>query len=263
MHGLAHRLGVLLVTAILSSTTLATEWREWSSKPQPGTVRWGVPWVERAIGQRPMPGATVVVAADSNVGKSFFTLELLRSFAASGPTVLFALEDPPLELGRRMDAAGYAHPNLHIAFPDPGDALRALDEVMAGPLKPVAVGFDYVQVLSGEREMLDAAIRGIRARSLAHRVVSVVASQVNALPPGVEDRGCPDISRVKGSKSIRDAADVMFMLGRGKERTLLVEIGKAKGAAVGARARYRRGDGGRLMYVPPSMDEADEEEVGS
>lgn len=251
------------MTAVLSSTALAAEWSEWDRAPRTeSTVRWGLPWVEAALGDSPMPGSTVIIGADSNVGKTFFTLELLRGLAQSGPVVLLALEDPPLELGRRMAQAGYAHPNLHVGFPDPGNVLRAFDEVAGGTLphsfKPVAVAIDYAQCVADDMDGLNAFIRGLRARTLAHGVVSVLGSQINTLPPGVEEHGVPSINRLKGSRKLKEAADTIFMLANGRERQLVVEIGKAKGAQVGARARYRRGEGGRLIQMTTKLDEDEE-----
>jgi hypothetical protein len=247
------------VTAVLSSTALATEWSEWDRAPRTAaSVRWGMPWVEAALGDSPMPGSTVVIGADSNVGKTFFTLELLRALAGSGNVVLLALEDPPLELGRRMAQAGYAHQNLHVAFPDPGNVLRAFDEVAGGALKPVAVAIDYAQCVADDMDGLNAFIRGLRSRTLAHGCVSVLGSQINTLPPGTEEHGVPGISRLKGTRKLKEAADTIFMMANGRERQLVVEIGKAKGAQVGARARYRRGEGGRLVQLTTKLDEDDD-----
>lgn len=248
------------MTAVLSSAALAAEWSEWDRAPRTeSSVRWGLPWVEASLGESPMPGSTVIIGADSNVGKTFFTLELLRSLAQSGPVVLLALEDPPLELGRRMAQAGYAHPNLHVAFPDPGNVLRAFDDVATSSLKPVAVAFDYAQCVADDMDGLNAFIRGLRARTLAHGVVSILGSQINTLPPGSEEHGVPSINRLKGSRKLKECADTIFMMANGKERQLVVEISKAKGAQVGARARYRRGEGGRLVLVPKTKLDEDEE----
>lgn len=253
------------MTAVLSSAALAAEWTEWDRAPKTEhSVRWGLPWLETALGS-PMPGSTLVVGADSNVGKTFFTLELLRGMAQSGPVVLLALEDPPLELGRRMAQAGYQHPNLHVAFPDPGGALQALDAVAAGgPAykgmggKPVAVAVDYAQCVASDMEGLNAFIKGVRERTLAHGIISVVGSQINTLPPGVEEQGVPSHNRLKGSRTLKERADYIIMLANGRERQLVAEVTKAKGAQVGARARYRRGEGGRLVQLTTKLDEDEE-----
>ena len=253
------------MTAVLSSAALAAEWSEWDRAPRTeSSVRWGLPWVEAALGESPTPGSTVVLGADSNVGKTFFTLELLRGLAQHGPAVLFALEDPPLELGRRMRQAGYEHQNLHVAFPDPGNVLRAFDDVASGNaaglagVKPVAIAIDYAQCVADDMDGLNAFIRGLRARTLARGVVSVLGSQINTLPPGTEEHGVPGINRLKGSRKLKEAADTIFMMANGRERQLVVEIAKAKGAQVGARARYRRGEGGRLIQMTTKLDEDEE-----
>ena len=247
------------MTAVLPSEQLAVAWESWDRSPKPRSVRWRMPWLERDLGDGPTPGSTIVVGADSNVGKTFFALELLRNFAEDGPAVFLSLEDPPLELGRRMRKSGYSHPNLYAGFPDPGRVLAEFDSVCASPLKPLVVAVDYAQCVSGEKEQLDAFMRGIRERTLAHGVVSVVTSQINTLPPGVEDVGIPSHNRLKGSRTLKERADVILMMATGKERTLVVECTKAKGAPVGARARYRRAEGGRLVLATTSMEEdADE-----
>lgn len=244
---------------LVHSEDLATRWREWEAAPKSHGCAWGIPWVERAIGHAPMPGSVVLVGADSNVGKTFFALELLRNFAASGPVVLFSLEDPPLEMGRRMQDAGYTHPNLHVAFPDPDDVLPALDELATGRPKPVAVAIDYAQCVSGEMETLNTFIKGVRNRALAAQIPVVVTSQINTPPPGIEDAGIPSPNRLKGTRALKERADIIFMMANGKERTLRVQIAKCKGAPVGAKARYRRAEGGRLVQVTASMDVEDNE----
>lgn len=245
------------MTVTIPSTELAKRWDSWEREPKPNACRWGIPWVERALGPSPMPGSTVIVGAGSNVGKTFFSLALLRGMAESGPAVFLSLEDPELELSRRMSASGYAHPNLHVAFPDPGQVLRAFDDLARSPLRPVAIGIDYAQCVAFDLEGLTHFINGVRARSRETGIVSVVASQINSPPPGVEDKGVPHFSRCKGARTIGERADVAFMMANGKEH-LIVEIGKAKGCATGARARYARGPGGRLVYVETQLDLADE-----
>lgn len=265
--GVVHRADVLrnqpcavgAVTAVLSSQALAAEWTTWDRAPRTeASVRWGLPWIEAALGEAPMPGSTVVVGADSNVGKTFFMLELLRAMADSGPAVLLALEDPPLELGRRMAQAGYAHPNLHVAFPDPGNVLRAFDEVASSSLKPVVIGIDYAQCVADDMDGLNAFIRGLVQRSLAHNIISVLGSQINTLPPGSEEQGVPHPNRLKGSRKLKECAATIFMLANGRDRQLIAELAKAKGSPVGARARYRRAEGGRLVQLTTKLDEDDD-----
>lgn len=241
--------------ALLRSGAAATNWLEWDRQPKPaGMARWGLPWVESAIGRGPVPGTTVVVGARTNVGKGWFTLELLRGMAESGPVVYLSLEDPLLEVGRRMAQAGYEHPNLYVDFPDPGNVLRAFDAAVR-EVKPVAIGVDYLQCMGFDVERLTGAINGLRERTRQHNIVSVVASQCNRPAPGTSDHGVPPTERLKGAGAIEERADVIFMLGNGKDRTLLVELAKVKGGPVGARARYRRAEGGRLVQVQTRMED--------
>lgn len=215
--------------------------------------------MERALGRQAMPGSVMVIGADSNVGKTFFALNILQAMAEQNhPSVFLSLEDPELELGRRMSQAGYAHPLVHTAFPDPGSVLHDFDEAASGPLKPSCVALDYIQCTGVSVEDLTATIRGIRARARAHGVVALVTSQINALPPGVEDKGIPDYNRLKGTKSIKECADNILMMANGRDRTMVVELKKAKGCPVGARMRYSRGPGGRLIESKVSMDDTDE-----
>jgi hypothetical protein len=254
------------VLTTVPSTELARRWRTWRADPVSQECRWGVPWVERALGAGVAPGSVVVVMADTNVGKTMFSLELLRGVAESGPAVMLSLEDVELELGRRMDAAGYAHEQLQVAFPEPGDVLRALDELGGKPRvgmspKPVAVAVDYIQCMGMDVEQLTHAIKGIRSRARAHGFVAFVTSQINATPPGVDDAGIPALNRVKGARAITECADIVFGLGRGKDRTLIVEVTKNKSGQVGSRMRYRRGEGGRLLEASTAtLEPTDDEE---
>lgn len=244
-----------MVADLRSSESLATGWREWTRSPRVSSCRWGIAWLEAALGADVVPGSTVVVGARTNVGKGYFSLELLRGMAESGPVAYLSLEDPPLEVGRRLAQGGYAHPNLHVAFPDPGGAIQDFEAVATSPLHPVAIGIDYIQCLGFDAETLTNAMNAIRTRTRAHEVVSIVASQVNRPAPGDVDQGVPPMSRLKGAGAIEERADIILMLGQGKDRTLLVEVAKAKGCPTGARARYRRGEGGRLQYVQTTMED--------
>ncbi len=61
---------------------LVAVWRAWRAAPA-SQLRWGMPWLERVLGQ-PFPGGLLVVGARTNVGKSFWVLELAAALAAVG-----------------------------------------------------------------------------------------------------------------------------------------------------------------------------------
>lgn len=242
-----------------NSVDLATQYEAWTAAEHPGAVSWGEEWIARALGEPLVaPGTTVVVGARPNIGKGYFTMQLLRGFAASGRVAYLSLEDAQLETGRRM-AAGLSHPNLDVYFPDSRDTLDAFETLVreSGPTRPLVVGVDYIQCLGFDAERLTNAMNGLRELTRGYGVVSVVASQVNRPMAGDAEAGIPPTYRLKGAGAIEERADIIFMLGRGKERTLLVELAKAKNAPVGARARYRRGVGGRLELLRTSLDDDD------
>jgi hypothetical protein len=245
----------------IRSEDLAQQWDDWEVAEHPEGVRWGIPWIEAAVGSHAMPGTTVVVGARQNVGKSFFTLELLHAMAESGPATYLSLEDPPLTVARRLRQGALAHPNLSVLFPEPGHVVATLTTLATprkGHTKPLVVGVDYVQCLGFSPEALTGAMNAIRGVTLATGLVTVLASQVNRPQPEEGDLGVPPPHRLKGASAIEERADKIFMLGKGRDHTVVVELAKAKDAEVGARARYRRGPGGRLVQVHTSLDDDNE-----
>lgn len=252
-----------MTQALVSSMDLAKASR--GSKAEPQAATWGLPWLERRL-PAPMPGSLTIVGAGTNVGKTYAALMLARGQAEHGPAVVYSLEDPPKEIGRRLDV-GLAHPNLYVVFPERNhlsEILASIESLFAGSgPKPRFVWVDYLQLIAYDADIqawskADAVSRTTAELKACFKRVGVpggVLSQLRRVGP--EEAGSfPTIHLLKESGDIENMAEVILLLG-GKPRSEFVtmEISKAKNAPVGDRCRFRRGAGGVLVPVDERAEE--------
>jgi replicative DNA helicase len=254
-----------MTTALVSSMDLAKSSRGARREPT-ASASWGLPWLERHL-PPPVPGSLTVLAAGTNVGKTFATLMLARGQAEHGPVVYYSLEDPPREIGRRLDA-GLAHPNLFVVFPERNhlsEILASVESLFGGAAPPRFVWVDYLQIIAYDAEIqawskADAVSRTtaeLKATAKRMGVPLGLNSQLRRVGP--EEAGAfPTIHLIKESGDVENMADVILLLG-GKPRSeyVTMEISKAKNAPVGERMRFRRGPGGVL--VPANEDREGDE----
>lgn len=195
----------------------------------------------------------MVVGAETGVGKSYFMLDMLMAAAVVGPALYVSVEDPPLEVGRRL-ASGLEAESLQVGFPDTArlsTVLGYLDE--ARRLKPALVAVDYLQLIGydgpvqawGKADAVSRTCAELKSAAKAGGFPLVLGSQLRRAM--ADERGAfPHLGRIKESGDVENQSEFVVMLGS-NARGVRAEVLKAKSAPVGAFARYRRGAGGVLV----------------
>jgi hypothetical protein len=245
-------------------------WRRWRATPA-AQLCWGLPWLERKLGA-PFPGAVLIVGARTNVGKSFWVLELAATLAALGQRVAYvSAEDAPHEVGRRLELVG-ACDELVAAFPEPrlSAVLECIEAAGRDDCKFVVV--DYVQVLGYDGEIQVFGDVGAVSRTAAELkaackragVVGVLVSQLRRPSSlGGGPAPFPTLHELKGSGDLENIAEWVVLLGRSRGgQGVVAEIAKSKNGEVGSRQRYKRGDGGRLTEFEDAEAEGEVDELG-
>ncbi len=250
-----------------SSAELVGEWERWR-RSTATKLRWGLPWLARRLPD-PSPGSLLVVGARTNTGKSFFVLELASAQAAAGNrTCYLSLEDPPHEVGRRL-AAGLAHPDLFVGFPEArlSAVVAAVEAAAQAGAKFVVV--DYVQLVAFDGDVQVFGEAGAAGRTVVELkqafkragVVGVLVSQLRR--PSTQGGGpppVPSLYELRGTSDIENVAEWVVLLWQNRSRSgVTVEVAKSKSGAVGARGRFRRDpDSGRLTELVEDGVEEDE-----
>lgn len=159
--------------------------------------------------------AFVAVGGKESMGKSTFTLNLLRNMKC--PRLLITLEDDNETVAERY--AGNVAPGLYVT-----DKCRTLQEVVdtiyaasAAGAKVVAV--DYIQRIivpeaSDERIGISICSRTLAAASRGANCCIIAATQLNdmaaSLGPNADKR--PTMSHLYGSRALAKDADVVLLL---------------------------------------------------
>jgi replicative DNA helicase len=208
----------------------------------------------------------MVVGAETGVGKSYFTLGALLAASAVGPTAYVSLEDPLLEVGRRLDAHARAGADIGttlVACPDSA-RLGALLELLEAPeLRGAAlVGVDYLQLVGydvgvaawSKADAVSRTVTELKSAAKRGGYPLILVSQLRRSAAG-EAGQFPSLGRLKESGDIENQAEFVVMLGA-NARGVRAELLKAKAAPAGAMARYRRGAGGVLVPTATDDEEA-------
>lgn len=243
-----------------ASVAVAKAWREWKPSRERTAFTWGLPWLEASL-PSPLPGSLTIIGGRPGAGKSFFTLELLsRSARAMGrPCVYASLEEPRLEVGRRL--AGLEHEQLLIACPDSSrltPVLELVDE--AGRLGAGWVAIDYVQLLDNDTDYKpwgrgDAVSYSAKALKGAAKRAGVPLLLVSSLKRPADGQGAhmPSLYDLKETGDLEYSAEVVIMLA-GRQESCKAEVLKAKSARAGSSQRYQRSSNGRLLEETESKD---------
>jgi hypothetical protein len=233
---------------------MAAAWRNWKPPVRgPNAPRWGLGWLESAM-PAPAPGTLCIVGGETSVGKSFFMLSMLSAAARAGGGALYiSLEDPPLEVGRRL-AAGLAAPGLRVCCP-PDTRLSTVLGILADPALRgvVLVGVDYLQLVTFDSDIqawskadsISRTASELKSGAKAAGVTLLLGSQLRRASAN-EAGGFPTLGRLKESGDLENMAEVVIMLGS-NTRGVRAEVLKCKAAPVGALMRYQRGPGGVLV----------------
>lgn len=254
-------------------------------------INTGLPLLRKHIGDLPV-GSMTVVAADSNVGKSWFVLALLLAAAKHTRVGFVSLEDPDDTIGGRLIAAmtGVSSRSIQRLDLQPedlramargvedlnklGDSFMAEDciggsdvDVCAAMSRMAAKGaklvvVDYLQEIECSKKLQDRRneMRWISKRIKTHArrlgMALIFVSQL-ARPTDKQTGKEPTKHMIKESGDVVAQAEVILLLWRDEEHDLSpvsVKAAKVKWGGVGAEWKMRRTKegGGMLSEIPGS-----------
>lgn len=224
---------------------------------------WGTRFLDATLGPA-RPGSLVVVGADTNTGKSFFSLMICAN--APVPTLYVSLEDPPDEIGRRAASLpAKALQRVQVSFQRGSmeEVAETIREACVGAQAPRMVVVDYLNQLSysgqatvwGRNDEVRECVKELRALTRELGLVIVLAAQTRdradySKPPTRYD--------LAESASIRRSAEVIVMLHAPERGVVVAILDKAKSVETGATATYRRGPEGVLVEVEAEASDVDE-----
>lgn len=128
------------------------------------------------------PGDLMVLAARREHGKTMLAFELMATAAADGRQVMFfTLEETPLEVDRRIDAAGI-DPASAVDFDTSEDISAGYIAARCSDAAPGAlVCVDYLQLLDQRRDKpeLDVQVAALRRFADKTETIVVVLAQID------------------------------------------------------------------------------------
>ncbi|MBQ9685037.1 MAG: AAA family ATPase [Oscillospiraceae bacterium] len=222
----------------LSWTEMVNDYLDRMADPTPPDyLSWGIPQLDQVLFVS--PGAFVVIAADSSVGKTALSLQFAYHMAATGKRVgFFSLETPKESLEDRLMAetqvANIPLPRTKSRALSSADFERAADAGQRSERVPLRMirradtlaeiqnrtvmhGFDvifidYLQLI--EHEGINRSETVLKISMELHRMAQRLGVTVVALsqitPP--EDGKDPTMDNLRESRQIKNDADVILML---------------------------------------------------
>jgi replicative DNA helicase len=172
------------------------------------------------------PGQITVIAARPSIGKTSLGMQVCEEPAKRGDTALFlSIEMTSIELMLRAAKQGYKRADELAALPMfIEDQYLDLDDILncirlakrRNALKVVAI--DYLQLIRTndrlqKNEKIERCMAELKWTAKELKIAIVVLAQINRGSDKREDRR-PQLSDIKGSGGIEEAADVVMLLHR-------------------------------------------------
>jgi DnaB-like helicase C terminal domain len=207
------------------------------------------------------PGTLIVVGGRTGAGKSFFGLSLLNHSDARGAYV--SLEDPPAEVGRRIQAMPAkrlqeialivpARPRLSMIC---AEIAQAFEEGFC----PRIVVIDYIQLIQydgesaawSQTDQIGLVLAELKALAREHGFVLVVMCQLRR--PMRESAGdgyesFPCLWDLRDSSNLENSAEVVVLL-QAHEEELEARVAKNKAGRTGVTQWFARGAHGFLTPI--------------
>ena len=173
-------------------------------------------------------GETIVIAGPSNLGKTMVSLNLIASTViTSGATALIiSMEMPALDIASRLynmvDAGRHEALMENVIIQTELDVNTNNIQSMIERLHPDVVMLDHIQFLANQErganefEKINVAVKKVQRLAVDYHVPIIVISHVAKTRSGKDGRA--SVTDLKGSSSIEQDTDIVFLLNRDKEQ---------------------------------------------
>lgn len=245
-----------MTVELVSGTEAVQEYATYASSLEGREpITHGTPWLDKTLGNV-MPGTLTVVGADTNTGKTFFSVMLATGRAASGSrSLIVSGEDPLEEIGRRLSLYPQTLADRVLVWAPPvphlSSILEAYDHAAKVPgLQTVYV--DYLQLLVNDvarthsrADDVRTAVTYLKGKGKEHRTHTVLNSQFRR--PAAGEQARPSVFRLKESGDIENMAEYILLLNETDDGTSVrATLAKSKTTRKGFSCLFTRKDGGRL-----------------
>lgn len=181
------------------------------------------------------PGEVTVIAAPSNFGKTMVGLNIIAALASNvlKKALIISMEMTPSEIGSRLynmvDNPDALNESVYIQT-DLAVSSEHVD-AMVGKHQPDLLFIDHLQFLAKqergqEYERISQAIANVKRIAINRNIPIIIISHVAKTRSGIN--GEATVQDLKGSSSIEQDADIVFMINRHDEYPDSVLITLAK-----------------------------------
>lgn len=196
-------------------------------------------------------GETIVIAGPSNLGKTMVGLNLLAStIVTTGASVLIvSMEMPMLDIASRLynmvDVSQHGALMENVVIQTELDVNANNIQSMIERLSPDVVMLDHIQFLANQErganefEKINVAVKKVQRLAIEYNVPILLISHVAKTRSGKDGRA--SASDLKGSSSIEQDTDIVFILNRDKDQRQagIVEVELVKQRKKQSRHYYR------------------------
>jgi replicative DNA helicase len=212
-------------TDLQSTAVVVQKMREEEKKPRyPHTT--GLEDLDKQLDGGIRPGQITVIAARPSIGKTSLGMQVCEAAAKRGDTTLFfSIEMTSIELVLRVAKQGHKRADEIAALPmfiedqylDLEDILNCIRLAKRRNAVKVVV-IDYLQLIRTndrlqKHEKIERCMAELKWAAKELRIAVVLLAQINRGSDKREDRR-PQLSDIKGSGGIEEAADVAILLHR-------------------------------------------------
>lgn len=173
-------------------------------------------------------GETIVIAGPSNLGKTMVSLNLIAAtvIASGARALVISMEMPALDIASRLfnmvDSSRHEALMENVIIQTELDVNTNNIQSMLDRLHPDVVMLDHIQFLANQErglnefEKINVAVKKVQRLAIDYHVPIIVISHVAKTRSGRDGRA--SVTDLKGSSSIEQDTDIVFILNRDKEQ---------------------------------------------